>query len=40
MRDKFEKEQEQKLIEEERKKKEKMLADHNHLKEIVKTLGF
>ena len=40
LRDKFEKEREQKRIEEERKKKEKMLADHNHLKEIVKTLGF
>lgn len=40
LRDKFEKEREQKRIEEERKKKEKMLADHNRLKEIVKTLGF
>ena len=40
LRDKFEKEREQKRIEEERKKKEKMLSNHNHLKEIVKTLGF
>lgn len=40
LRDKFEKEREQKRIEEERKKKEKMLADHNHLKEIVKILDF
>jgi hypothetical protein len=40
LRDKFEKEREQKRIEEERKKKEKMLADHNHLKEIVKILEF